>query len=237
MYLDVTDVPHSPDYLEPANYVKFWLAKKMMQHIKRSVIFKRADDSIAEKDYDKILAKHMDVYKNRPYLFFIHMGITEHTPSDGTYDYTNASDWVASGWYKNRYAKEVEQLKKYTNFILDRDPMAVIIYCGDHGAWRLRSSLKTVNDLNKVLNHERVLYKDVVDDRFKIFAAVRLPDEYGKIDESFSPANVFAKVFELIGYNGDKLEIAPNDSFDSGVGFIQGPVMKSGVLVEYTNAK
>ena len=75
------------------------------------------------------------------------------------------------------------------------------------------------------------LFLDNVLDRFKVFAAVRLPEKYGRIEGDFSPANIFARIFRQIGYEGSVLREAPNVSYGVQMQYLEGkPAVKDGVV-------
>ncbi len=229
--LDVSDINVSLAPLGPMEHLGFAPIIKIGQWLKQHFqTTKIVGNGKVERDYLKIFENDLKARDERPNFFFYHMNFTLHTPSDGSYDYTGAAEWIKSGWYRDRYLQEMEAIKKLTERILANDPDAIIVFCGDHGAWRLRSLPRVPLQVKWILREAGVSYQDYLDDRFKVFAAVRLPAKYGQLNEAFSPANIFAKIFNKIGYEGKPLIVAPNESYLSGFTFLDGaPAMRGEV--------
>lgn len=123
----------------------------------------------------------------------------------------------------------MEGIKKFTSTIIKKDPNAIILFMGDHGAWRFRSDAKNKIQLNEVLKELNVTKQDFFDDRFKIFSAIRIP--YLQKDFKYSPGNVFPFIFESIGYEGKKLEKKPNYSYsDSFTNDKDKPILINGKI-------
>lgn len=225
--LDVSDI-NALAPLDPMGHLAFYPIAKVQKLLstKFRAVKTFGNDEI-EMDYLKILDKDLVTRGAKPNFFFYRMDFTNHTVPDGSYDYTDVEKWVKSGWYKKRYAQEMKAIKTLTERILKKDPDAVIVFCGDHGAWRLRAWPNTLQDVEEILQTTKATYRDLLDDRFKVFAAVRLPPKYGKIEGAFSPANIFTKIFDKIGYDGKTLIVAPNVSYISNFTFLNGaPAMR-----------
>jgi len=182
-----------------------------------------------------------DYFKNEPktpHFLFYRLAHTYHTRSDvNRLDKKDREDWVNSGIYRKAYEKEIQELKNLTDMILKHDPDAIIVMCGDHGSWLYRYQTKSVAELKEFLKEANISYEDFIDDKYKVFAAIRLPDKYGKIEELWSPGNIFAKLFTKIGYTGDRLNISNNFSYYHDVEFVdkKTPIIKEGNILNLPN--
>ena len=230
-YLDITDV-NEDDRLYPLDYVYFEPIRifktNFLKWARRTGFFAHGH---IEGDYLKILKNHIAHKGEQPSFFLVNLHETEHT-DDSRHDYSQASKWVSSKWYLNRYKKQVRRIKEYTEIILKDDPEAIILFIGDHGPRRFGVTPGTKGKLKHVLRSIPDSEKSYFDDRFKVFAAVRLPKRYGQISEPFSPSNVFVKIFEKIGYEGERLAEPPNDSYAIHMLFTKEPILRDGVLIK-----
>ena len=164
-----------------------------------------------------------------PRFVFQRMDYTNHTPHDGSYTYKDAKEWIKSQWYLKAYRKQLESIKKETDIITKNDPDAVIIYLGDHGAGLYRAFPENKEELQIILSETNISEKEFINDRFKVFAAVRLPEKIKTIGGKFSSANVFSKIFNNIGSkDGARLPEADNESF-----FMRKKVIHDTKLISY----
>ena len=85
--------------------------------------------------------------------------------------------------YYPQHCFATKYLINYTDFILERDPEAVIIIQGDHGLHGM-SANNIMGDLS--ISDE----EDVYDLWNCVMSAVRVPDEYGKLEEPLNPVNI-----------------------------------------------
>lgn len=182
-----------------------------------------------------------DYFENEPrtpHFLIYRLSHTYHTRSDvNRLSKKDREDWVNSGVYRKAYKKEIQDLRNLTDIILKHDPDAIIVMCGDHGAWLYRYQTKSVAELNEYLKEANISYEDFINDKYKVFAAIRLPDKYGKIEELWSPGNIFAKLFTKIGYTGDRLNISNNFSYYHDVEFVdkKTPIIKEGNILNLPN--
>lgn len=163
--------------------------------------------------------------------FIIHRPIYLNHTDDNLFSKAERKQWLDSKVYLNGYYNEIEALKCLTENIIKNDPDAVIIMIGDHGAHLYRSAATNIEELKKDLQEANISYDDFINDHFKVFAAVRMPEKFKQIDGMFSPGNIFPKIFNNIGYSGGHIKIAPNNTYYKG--YIKGdiPVIKNGRIV------
>ena len=159
-----------------------------------------------------------------------------HTFHAGTYAEFNRQEWLRDSVYRNEYEKEIQDLKNITSTILKHDPDSIIILCGDHGAWLYWQQFQSKSELKEYLKESKITYEDFINDKYKVFAAIRIPDKYGKIEELWSPGNIFAKIFTVIGYKGDSLNISNNFSYyhDNSFSDKKKPIIKEGNIVNWS---
>ena len=202
-----------------------------------------------EKDPLKILENHFllldKLSDKRPHLVFIDNLITHHSPVDGTYSYKQKAEWAGNGRFEPyehpnfnfREAVHISlmQTKKMIELILSRDPGAVVILQGDHGAHRLLGYPWDLDYRNFVefAKKDGESYQTVVDDMFSVFSAIRIP-EGKKINGVYSNATIFPKILTLLNEKlKDKFEslspmncsLAPGDKV----------VVKDGKLIEFSD--
>ena len=89
-------------------------------------------------------------------------------------------DYAQNYYPQHRFA--TKYLINYIDFILERDPDAVIILQGDHGLHSM-SSENLMNDLS-------ISEDEVVDLWNCVMSAVRIPEKYGTLDEPLNPVNI-----------------------------------------------
>lgn len=183
--------------------------------------------------FDKSSYTIIDSYlKNEPKKphFMIHrVAYTNHT--DEIEGFTLEGRDAFKIKYKKMYEEQIIALKYLVSNIVKKDPNSVIILCGDHGAHLYRTNAKSPADLRNELELLNISYEEYINDNFKVFAAVRIPTKYKQIDDTFSPGNIFSKIFNIIGYDGDKLNECKNDSYFEMYVQEDVPVIKNGEIV------
>ena len=219
--VDYSDIQGLSKEAEPLMYIHGLIGAIENNYLFRKMNFKmKEDDNIAPKDpLDSIKWYFNQEHKSSTFVLQ-RMAYTNHSPSDGTYSCKNSSDWLKSEWYKNAYIKQLKSIMKESEIILENDPNAVIIYLGDHGAYLYRcyANLKDNRAFPIILEENEITRKQYIDDKFKVFGAVRIPKEIGEIDQNFSSVNIFSLIFNLIGTeDGRKFSIANNNSYFGGV--------------------
>ncbi len=124
-----------------------------------------------------------------------------HSPSDGTYSWEMAEDWVKAGSYRQMFLSSQVVLARAVQQIITNDPNAVIVLMGDHGAWRYRDFLSPRIDNDKEIDRlcleRNVTRQNLANDYFSIFMAIRMPGKNGEISHNLpmSPINLFWHVF------------------------------------------
>lgn len=185
--------------------------------------------NIIETESKDIIEKYFDNEPPKPHFMFHRPRYTFHTGEEG-YSIERRKEWKPL--YLKGYCEEIEALKTLTTEILKKDPDAVIVMIGDHGAHLYRSNAKNYAELQQDLNNSHITYEDFINDKFKVFAAVRLPKKYGHINELFSPGNIFPIIFNKIGYEGEKIKINDNNSYFTGYVEEDKAVIHNGVIID-----
>ena len=201
---------------------------KLIGHILS--IFTGNKISYISKESKDIIESYFEQEPPRPH-FMLHRPIgTAHTATEG-YSVNGRKEWIESKKYLNEYYKEIESLKCLTENIIKNDPDAVIIMIGDHGAHLYNTRATNIDELKKDLQEANISYDDFINDHFKVFAAVRMPEKFKQIDEVFSPGNIFPKIFNNIGYSGGYIKIAPNNAYYNEYVKEDIPVITDGRIV------
>jgi len=232
-YLDETDIiPNLHSQLSPIWEINSFFSRLSKKSFIKNML--RADNTIyIENDSEKILKNYLSHLSTcpSPHAYFTRLGITDHTPSDGTYTYKQKEEWVASKIYANRVLAQNEEIKKITDAIIEHDPNSVIIFLGDHGVHRLRGypSIDEKEKLRNFIEKDGENVRRYIDDMFYVFAAVRMPSKELSIDSKFTSVNVFQHVFmKLCPEISDDIKkyIAPNLSLIEEKCFVRDGVIK-----------
>lgn len=138
----------------------------------------------------------------QPFVIFRRLNLLNHTPALGSYTYKEKENWINSGWYQTHLKAQLNEIENIVKLIDKKDPNAVIIFLGDHGAWRMRGYpfWETNTDSNimyEFAKNDGESLRTVADDVFHVFAAVRLPNGL-KLEPNFSSVNIFLKIFALL---------------------------------------
>ena len=143
----------------------------------------------------------------RPVFTVIYTG-AEHTGSD------NAIDDVWIPKYRRLVAKADRALIELLDDLYRRDPNALIVLLGDHGAWRTRDRwMGESDDPNVNLRTHGASAVDATRDLFEVLLAVKWPE--GTMPPgTLSPVNLFRAVFAALANGAESGEPgASNDSF------------------------
>ena len=136
--------------------------------------------------------------------FISFKGGVQHTPSDNTYTWRDRTAWIASGSYQKLFPNANRELREITDYIIANDPGALVIMFGDHGAVTFRdiefggNVLSEEGDLLATCAANKIDIMDVLDDRFRVFFAWRLPHgEQADLGRGMymNNLNVFVHVF------------------------------------------
>ena len=106
-------------------------------------------------------------------------------------------EWIKSGadGYVEGARESVFILQKVISTIIEKDPNAIIVMLGDHGA---RTYLDL--DLVEALKNNTIQLSEYADDFFNVYGAVRLPEQYEKFsfddkDGYINHRNIFVHIF------------------------------------------
>lgn len=190
-----------------------------------------------EIDAEKIIDEYFKKEPPKPHFMMFRVKYTNHTGKEEAEAFTVKSrkDWIQSNVYLNGYYKEISALKYLTSKILKNDPNAIIIMLGDHGAHLYRTKAKNKRDLIKFLKETEITYSEFINDKFKVFAAVRIPQKYKQLEHKFSPGNIFPIIFSLIGYEGKELSICENNSYFTGYIKENIPIIQNDEIISLDN--
>ncbi|MCL2075679.1 MAG: hypothetical protein FWH15_04430 [Betaproteobacteria bacterium] len=117
-------------------------------------------------------------------------------------------EWVASGRYQEGIKNGNQEIFEIVDLIVDKDPSAVIVLIGDHGATRLRNiwddAIKgDIASLDALLKQRGESLDTLASDMFGMFLAIRMP---GKGDISnglpMSHVNLFRHIFAALADDG-----------------------------------
>lgn len=149
---------------------------------------------------DKILCK------KQPYFLSVRYDGTNHTPSDGTYKDTDRTEWIKSEVYKRAVEKSFSELQEMLSLIIKKDPDALIVMLGDHGAWSYREL-----QLNE-LPTTSIALDEYLDDKYNVYGAVHLPEKYAKFSFEdkgvyINNQNVFIQIFSLLAQDPEYLKL------------------------------
>jgi hypothetical protein len=150
---------------------------------------------------------------NNSYFNFIYLHYPNHSPSR----LKAKSEKIINqklGEFRDTYYQKIEsanqQLLKFMNFIIEKDPDSIVILLGDHGSWGFRNKKDTQS--RPISNQLYTL------DRFGVLAGIRGPDELSDLMENGtikSHINLFRYVFAHLSDDQTILSTkAPDDSYD-----------------------
>ncbi|MBE5918161.1 MAG: hypothetical protein E7273_15145 [Pseudobutyrivibrio ruminis] len=223
-YLDYYD----SDAKDMRNFSPIMESSKIIYNVIMKYLL-RDKVNIIETESKDIIEKYFNNEPQKPHFMFHRPKYTFHTGEEG-FSIEKRKEWKPL--YLKSYYEELEALKTLTTEILKKDPDAVIVMIGDHGAHLYRSNAKNYAELQQDLNNSHITYEDFINDKFKVFAAVRLPKKYGHINELFSPGNIFPIIFNKIGYEGEKIKINDNNSYFTGYVEEDKAVIHNGVIID-----
>ncbi len=118
-------------------------------------------------------------------------------------------EWIKSGadGYVEGARESVFILQKVISTIIEKDPNAIIVMLGDHGA---RTYLDL--DLVEALKNNTIQLSEYADDFFNVYGAVRLPEQYEKFsfddkDGYINHRNIFVHIFSLLAQDPEYLKL------------------------------
>lgn len=235
-YLDFYDIENK----SLNNFSALTNSPKIIYNIIFRYLFDNNETINIEKDSFKIIDKYFENEPSCPHFMF-HRPLYLGHSGDEAYSSKGRKSWLKGKYYLDGYLKEIEALKYITKKIIENDSNAVIIMIGDHGAHLYRSRAKNIDDLEFFLKENGITYEEFINDKFKVFAAVRIPKKYEQIDGMFSPGNIFPLLFDKIGYRGERIDISKNNSYYIGYSssYVSDkvPVIKDGKIVKLDSLK
>lgn len=182
-----------------------WRAKVFgMAKPKRRVAELKIED---KENFKKILWSFLDtkVDKSAPYFYYIKFSGADHSPPDGTYNWKDSEGkWIEE--YRKLVVEDSPDILEMANKIVERDPTAIVIMYGDHGATRYRDIMlnaKKGADANKVIyDRRKIKGYDLALDMFGVFVAVRYPGGNAQLLDGETHVNMLRMLFSAL--SGDK---------------------------------
>ena len=151
----------------------------------------------------------MEEQKDEMPLFIGFKSGAKHTDWPG-YAWKQKNEWISSGEYQNAVSKGNEEIFEIVDSIVDKDPTAVIVLIGDHGAWRLRNIWEDavqqqgqgLANLDVFLKQNNESLDALASDIFGTFLAIRMPGK-GDISKGLpmSHVNLFRHIFAALADN------------------------------------
>lgn len=177
----------------------------------------------------------MEESKNKSPFFIGFKSGAKHTPSNGSYRWQQKDEWVSSGEYQKAVDKGNQEIFEIVDLIIDKDPSAVIVLVGDHGAWRLRGiwwDLPAWNivNLDAVLKQNGESLDNLASDVFGTLLAIRMPE--GNISKGLpmSHVNIFRHIFAALADSANSDAIlkrrAPSESNLGGLEIVKDGIVQ-----------
>jgi len=127
-----------------------------------------------------------------------------HTPTDSTYTWKQRDEWVSGQKYQEGVKRGNQELIEIVDSIVEKDPSAVIVLLGDHGAWRLQGIWKEAvygdaASLDALLRQHGESFDTFASDIYGTFLAIRMPEK-GDISNGLpmSHVNLFRHIFAAL---------------------------------------
>ena len=150
-----------------------------------------------------------------PWFTFAHVSLPAHGPTD--------KSWLQLGDFEKQYVERTVSANEHMLQVMDairaKDPGAIIVVFGDHGAWRYRRVWSLDRDPNRSFERAGVSSETVTLD---IFGAMIAFYSNGRCDDyvysTMTPVNIMRTVFACLSGNRDLLEARPEDISIFGLG-------------------
>lgn len=201
-YMDDTDAAINDKlaYIRPLIEINYW--KYIIESkIGEKNIFNSKDTAEYTGDLFNRVRTAMNKAKimDKPYIIAFKGG-AEHTPLN--YTWKERDSWIKSNFYQELVAKADEENQRIISHILQEDPKALIIMLGDHGPWTYRAFPEFgSNEPYASCEKLGVQVQDLLDDRYKVLFAYRLPngDTYDLSQGMYmNNINVFTHIFAYL---------------------------------------
>lgn len=152
---------------------------------------------------------------SKPCFYYVKYAGPKHTPPNGSYSWKNSGD----GWTEEyiHYVKDANPLiLELVHDIVTNDPSAIVIFYGDHGAWKYRNiwaSGSKEEDVNQLIaDRGSIDGEDLALDLFGTFMALRFPNGNSRLLDGETLVNVFRKMFSELSGNGVLLRDKPSNN-------------------------
>jgi len=194
-------------------------------------------NSLQPKFRNKLIDNiRMIMEENKKPLFIGFKSGAIHTPTDSTYTWKQRNEWVSSGKYQGRVEEGNRELFEIVDLITEKDPSAVIVLLGDHGAWRLQGIWKdaTYGDaasLDALLKQHGESLDTFASDVYGTFLAIRMPEK-GDISNGLpvSHVNLFRHIFAAASPETSRAILARRAPSESGRDLLGFMLVKDGVV-------
>jgi hypothetical protein len=144
----------------------------------------------------------------RPWLSFSHIGLPGHGPTDRT--------WLTLKSFEQTFVDMTVRANEHMRTVIDaiaaKDPRAIIVIIGDHGAWRYRRVWTLDRDPNSAFEKAGIEPEIITDDLFGVMIAVRSTggcEDY--LYPGATPVNVMRIVFACLARDPKLLEGRSDD--------------------------
>ncbi len=173
----------------------------------------------------------------QPYFLSIKYEGTCH-PVVNNYTYKQRTEWITSGLYRQQAEKAIVEIPELIALIIKKDPNAVIVMLGDHGANTYGILANWVAGLENT--DEETFFREIdnklsnyVDDKFNVYGAIRLPAQYEKFSFENKEAyinhrNIFVHIFSLLAQDPEYLKLQEIPVSNNG----KWNLVKNGVVDE-----
>lgn len=101
-------------------------------------------------------------------------------------------------WYRERAERAFNEILLLVDQILEMDPGALIVVCGDHGPWRWRGAWRGDGDVNEVMKRNGITPAEVASDLFGTFVALRLPADHPVELDRITHVNLFRYIAGIL---------------------------------------
>jgi hypothetical protein len=143
----------------------------------------------------------------QPWLTFSHVSLPAHGPK---------SNWLALEYFEKEFVERTLRANEHMLVVMDaiaeKDPGAIVVIIGDHGAWRYRDVWTLDADPNRAFEKAGVEPEIVTNDIFGVMIAVR---SAGRCDDyvypGVTPVNIMRVVFACLARDLKLLEGRADD--------------------------
>ena len=242
-YLDETDIDFGVALsLRPLSELSPFLHRGYFERCRKQTEG-RAVNNLLPKYQKKLIDNIrmvMEESKDKMPLFIGFKPGAMHTPFDGSYTWRQKNEWVLGGRYQEAVRRGNQEIFEIADFIIEKDPSAIMIFIGDHGSWRLRGIWNDavkgdIASLDALLKQHDESLDTLASDIYGTLLAIRMPGG-GDISNGLpmSHVNLFRHVFAALADSADPdisraiLERrAPSESGSNLLGF---KLVKDGIV-------